>query len=73
MQQPKSVMSRREESNLQPLLYESIALPLSYSGIRQKNCKRFSLLSKLSLLRHKKNYMVYLFVVRVIIFIIRLK
>lgn len=30
-----NVLSRREESNLQPFAYKAIALPLSYSGSRQ--------------------------------------
>ena len=29
---PKEGKSRREESNLRPMVYETIALPLSYAG-----------------------------------------
>ena len=28
----KGILSQREESNLRPMVYETIALPLSYAG-----------------------------------------
>ena len=29
-------VSRREESNLRPMVYETIALPLSYAGVTMR-------------------------------------